>query len=129
MFPGGTGVAYNLCNFAEKGSKAEVIPEVARVIREFHKESKPIGAICIAPTLIALTLGKLGVTVTVGQKGEAAIEIEKTGAHHEVCAVDDFVTDREHKIVTTPAYMYGEAAPHEVFKGIRLAMDELVEMA
>ncbi len=129
IFPGGTGVAHNLCNFAHKGSAGEVIPEVGRVIHEFHGESKPIGAICIAPTLLGLTLGKLGVTLTLGEDGESAQELKKTCAHHEVCAVDDFVTDREHKIVTTPAYMYGDAKPHQVFEGIRLAVREIVEMA
>ena len=43
--------------------------------------------------------------------------------------VDDFITDRENKVVTTPAYMYGEAAPHLIFTGIRKALKELVEMA
>lgn len=129
IFPGGTGVAHNLCNFALKGSSGQVIAEASRVIHEFHNESKPIGAICIAPVLIALTLGKTGVTLTLGQEGEAASEITKTGAHHEVCTVDDFVTDREHKIVTTPAYMYGDAKPHQVFAGIRRAVNEIVEMA
>jgi enhancing lycopene biosynthesis protein 2 len=129
VFPGGTGVAHNLCTWAKEGSKGQVIPEVARSIKEFHSESKPIGAICISPTLLALTLGKEGVTLTIGKDKETAQEIEKTGAIHEECAVDDFVTDRQHKIVTTPAYMYGEAKPHQVFKGIRLAIQEIVEMA
>ena len=38
--------------------------------------------------------------------GAISAEIEKTGAHHENCPVNDYVTDRELKIITTPAYMY-----------------------
>jgi enhancing lycopene biosynthesis protein 2 len=129
VFPGGYGAAKNLSDWAEKGSQAKVHQDVQRAILGFHQAGKPIGAICIAPTLIACTLGAEGVTLTIGNDKETAQEILKTGAHHENCRVDDFITDRAHKVVTTPAYMYGEARPSEVFKGISLAMKELVEMA
>jgi enhancing lycopene biosynthesis protein 2 len=128
-FPGGFGAALNLCDWAHKGSKCTVNPEAERVLKEFFEAGKPIAALCIAPALVARVLGSKGVTLTIGNDKETAAEIAKTGAHHENCAVDDFVTDREHRIVTTPAYMYGEAKPFEVFSGIRKAMRELVEMA
>lgn len=128
VFPGGYGAAKHLSNWAERGAKAAVQPEVARAIREFAAEGKPIGAACIAPTLLALVLGDRGVTLTIGDDRETAAEIEKTGARHERCPVDDYVTDREHKIVTTPAYMY-EAKPHEVFRGISGLVKEVFEMA
>lgn len=129
VFPGGMGAAIHLCTWSEQGAKCEVLPEVKNVIEAFYKAEKPIGAICIAPALIARVLGAHGITVTIGDSKEVAQEIEKTGAHHEVCRVDDFVSDRQHKIVTTPAYMYGEARPHQIFQGIRGAIKELVEMA
>lgn len=129
VFPGGLGAALNLSSWFEKQSACDVRPEVARVIREFHAAEKPIGAICIAPTLVAKVLGPRGVTVTIGHDRAVAAEIEKTGATHETCAVDDFITDRDHRIVTTPAYMYADASPIQVFTGIRGAMRELVEMA
>lgn len=128
VLPGGYGAAKHLSNWAERGSKAEAHPEVARVIREFVAESKPIGAACIAPTLLALVLGGQGVTVTIGNDAATAAEIEKTGARHENCPVEDYVTDREYKIVTTPAYMY-DAKPHEVFRGISGLVKEVFEMA
>ena len=95
----------------------------------FHAAGKPIGAICIAPTLVAKVLGPQGVTVTIGNDTETAQEVEKTGAHHATCEVTDFVTDRQEKIVTTPAYMYDEAKPSDVFKGIRGLVGEVAEMA
>lgn len=127
-FPGGFGAAKNLSNWATKGAAAEVHPDVANVIREFHEAGKPIAAICIAPTLIAKVLGKKGPTVTIGNDPETAAEIEKTGTHHENCPVTDYVTDRELKVITTPAYMY-DAAPADVFRGISGLVKELVEMA
>lgn len=129
VFPGGFGAALNLSDFGKKGSGGQVLPSIERVIREFHRDSKPIAAICIAPALLALVLGDKNITITLGQPSDASREIAKTGAHHEVCAVDDFVTDRENKLVTTPAYMYDEAKPSDVFKGIRGAIRELVEMS
>lgn len=127
-FSGGGGVITNLCNWAEKGAKCDVLPDVERVIKEFYASEKPIGAICIAPALIGRVLGSHGVTLTLGAKDNGG-ELAKTGAHFEGCAVTDFVTDREHRVVSTPAYMYGDAKPFEVFTGIRKAVRELVEMA
>lgn len=128
-FPGGYGAAKNLSNWAEKGSKCDVNPDVKRVILDFHNASKPIGAICIAPVLVARVLGDKKVTVTIGDDAETAAEIQKTGAQHEECPVDDYITDRETKVVTTPAYMYGNAKPNEVFAGIFGLAHELVEWA
>ncbi len=128
-FPGGFGAAKNLSNWAQKGAACEVNSEVQRVILEFYNASKPIGAICIAPTLLAKVLGSKKVTVTIGNDKETAKEIEKTGAQHEDCPVDDYISDRETKVVTTPAYMYENAKPHEVFKGISAMANELVEWA
>jgi enhancing lycopene biosynthesis protein 2 len=128
-FPGGFGAALHLCTFAKEGAECSVNPEAERVIKEFFKEEKPIAAICIAPALIARVLGQYGVTVTIGIDEETAMEITKTGAHHENCAVTDYVTDRDHRLVTTPAYMYDDAKPCDVFTGVREAIRELVEMA
>lgn len=127
-FAGGFGAALHLSDWAKKGAQAQVLPDVTRVIKDFHAEGKPIGAVCIAPTLLAKVLGPKGAHVTIGDDKETAMEIEKTGAHHIACPVDDFVTDRENKLVTSPAYMY-EAKPHQVFKGIQGLAKELVEMA
>lgn len=128
IFPGGYGAALRLSNWAEKGAGCQVLPEVQRIVKEFHRASKPIGAICIAPTLIAKVLGSEKVTVTIGNNHEIAQEIKKTGALHVDCPVEDFITDRLHKVITTPAYMY-ETQPDKVFQGISGLVKELVEMA
>ncbi len=127
-FPGGMGAATHLSNWASAGAKCHVQPQVEKVIRDFYKQSKPIAAICIAPTLVAKVLGAEKVTVTIGNDPETTKEIEKTGAIHETCPVTDYITDRQHKVITTPAYMC-EAKPHEVFKGISGLVKEFIEMA
>jgi enhancing lycopene biosynthesis protein 2 len=128
VFPGGYGAALHLCDWARRGSQATVLPDVQRVIREFHQAAKPIGAICIAPVIVAKVLGAEGVTVTIGKDLETAREVEKTGARHIDCEVTEYISDREHRVLTTPAYMF-EAQPHEVFAGVRKMVRELVEMA
>jgi len=128
VIPGGFGVAKYLCEWAAKGSSGKVHYNLDKTIQLFHSDSKPILAICIAPTLIAKALGKEGVSVTIGNDSETAAEIEKTGAIHENCEVDDFVTDRLNKVITTPAYMY-DSTPGKVFTGISKAFNEFYEMA
>lgn len=128
-FPGGFGAALHLCTWAKNGSACDVNPEAKRVVNDFYMAEKPIAAICIAPALIAKVLGEEGVTLTIGNDKATASEIAKTGARHENCAVTDFVTDREHRVISTPAYMYDDAKPFEVFTGVRKAIRELVEMA
>lgn len=129
VFPGGNGAAKTLSTFATEGAKAKVLPEVKKIIQDFHRASKPIGALCIAPAVVAKVLGSENVTLTIGNDPGTAAEIGKTGAHHENCQVTDYISDRDHKVLTTPAYMFDDATPFEVFTGIRKMIRELVEMA
>jgi enhancing lycopene biosynthesis protein 2 len=129
IFPGGFGAALNLCDFAQKGAAASVNPDVARLAREVHAAKKPIGAICIAPTLIATILGKdFGPTLTIGTDPGTAAEIEKTGAKHQDCPATGFVVDHVNKIVTTPAYMLAGRIS-EVYEGISKCVKAVVELA
>jgi enhancing lycopene biosynthesis protein 2 len=127
IFPGGFGAAKNLCNFAEKGAGATIHPEVARLLRDMAAAKKPIGAICIAPALVAATLGKeYGPKVTIGTDAGTAAAIRETGSVHVECPVTEFVVDREHKIVTTPAYMLAERiseAAEGIDKAVRAVLD------
>lgn len=129
IFPGGFGAALNLCDFGQKGAAAAVNPEVARLVREVHAAGKPIGAICIAPALIATILGKQAApTLTIGSDSGTAAEIEKTGAKHQNCGVTEFVVDRANRIVSTPAYMLGTRIG-EVAQGITKCVTEVIKLA
>lgn len=103
VFPGGFGVAKNLCSFAFDNIDCTVNPEVERVIKEMAAAKKPIGALCISPVLIARVLGNI--TVTIGQDTGTAEGIEKLGAIHKNTRHGEVVVDETNKIVTTPCYM------------------------
>ncbi|MDM8161707.1 isoprenoid biosynthesis glyoxalase ElbB [Labilibaculum sp. K2S] len=103
LFPGGFGVAKNLCTFAFSGADCQVNPDVEAALKAMHKAKKPIGALCIAPALIAKVLGD--VEVTIGQDEEATEAISKMGATHVATTHGEIVFDKENKIVTTPCYM------------------------
>jgi len=129
VFPGGFGAALNLCDFAQKGASATVNPEVSRLVKEVHAASKPIGAICIAPALIAAILGKdASPTLTIGTDAGTAAEIGKTGAKHQDCLATGIVIDQANKIVTTPAYMLAGRIS-EIYEGIGRCVKAVVEMA
>lgn len=121
--PGGFGAAKSLSDFALT-DQPEVMPELATAIRGFHEAKKPILAMCIAPALLAMTLGKLGVTLTIGSDKGTADKLESFGSRHQNCEVTDIVVDEEHKLITTPAYMY-DAGAGEVFVGIQKAVNTL----
>ena len=129
ILPGGFGAAMNLCNFAEKGPEADVNEDVANLVRAVHAAGKPIGAICIAPALVAKVLGSDGSpTLTIGNDEGTAQALQACGAGHEDCPVDAFVVDLDARVVSTPAYMLGPGIK-DVAAGIERCVDEVVKMA
>ncbi|KAF5905882.1 ES1 protein, mitochondrial-like, partial [Clarias magur] len=64
IFPGGFGVAKNLCSWAVQGKDCSVNEQVKAVLQAFHAEKKPIGLCCISPVLAAKVFP--GCEVTVG---------------------------------------------------------------
>lgn len=128
IFPGGFGAAKNLCDFAVKGAGAAVHPEVSRLLKEMAAAGKPIGAICIAPALISVVLGKeLAPTLTIGNDAGTAAEIEKTGTRHQDCPVSEFVVDEKNKLVSTPAYMLAHRIS-ETYEGIDKCVREVIKL-
>jgi enhancing lycopene biosynthesis protein 2 len=128
VFPGGFGVAKNLCSFATEGRNMRVLPEVERLVREVRAARKPMGFICIAPVLAARLLGGEGVKVTIGNDRETAAAVESWGARHVDCRVEEIAVDERLKVVSTPAYMLGPwIAP--VAAGIDKLVSAVLEMA
>jgi enhancing lycopene biosynthesis protein 2 len=128
ILPGGFGAANNLSNFAEKGGKCQVQPEVAQVLQAAHKAGKPLGFICISPGIAANLFGAEKVELTIGNDPGTAKELEAFGARHVACTVHNLVVDRRLKIISTPAYMLGTRLT-EVEAGINKLVQAVLEMA
>lgn len=128
ILPGGFGAAKNLCTFAREGSNGSVLPALKGALEAFHAAGKPIGAVCIAPAILALAFKGAGLELTVGAPGQAAREIEKLGHRHEACAPSEAHVDAKNRVVSTPAYMYDDAPLHEIFTGIRLLTQAVVQL-
>ena len=107
IIPGGFGVAKNLCDYAMSGPDCSINPDVYRLISELKLLNKPIGAICIAPAMMAKILGELdeSANMTIGSDEATSQDIETMGSVHVECQVSEMVVDEEKNLVTTPAYM------------------------
>jgi enhancing lycopene biosynthesis protein 2 len=103
VFPGGFGVAKNLCTFAFDGPECSVNEDARMAVGEMHKAHKPIGALCISPVLIARIIGN--VEVTIGNDKGTATAVESMGGKHMIATHGEVVVDSSNKIVTTPCYM------------------------
>lgn len=129
ILPGGFGAAKNLCTFAMEGPGGTVMPEIQSILEGFHGGAKPIGALCIAPAVLAMAFPEKGIKFTVGDDGEAAQALVGLGHTHEVKAAKDVSVDEAHRVATAPAYMYDDAPLHEVFEGIQKVVDQVVAWA
>jgi enhancing lycopene biosynthesis protein 2 len=125
ILPGGMGAATNLCDFAGNGAKGTVVPSVAALLSAMHAAGKPIGAICIAPAVLALALGKFHPELTIGNDPGTAQAMEAAGARHVACAVDQIHVDAANNLVTTPAYMLGPGIA-DIAKGIEKCVEAVL---
>jgi enhancing lycopene biosynthesis protein 2 len=129
VFPGGFGAAKNLCTFALDGVECSVNADVKRLIEVANDAGKPLCFCCISPVIAAKVLGHRGEPLlTIGNDAETAAALEKMNAAHEQATVLEAVVDRDNKVVSTPAYMYGEASISEIYAGIRQAVDETLRL-
>ncbi|GAB2780364.1 isoprenoid biosynthesis glyoxalase ElbB [Halomonas shantousis] len=126
VLPGGFGAAKTLSDFAMAGAEMQVLPLLKEKLGAFRQAGKPIGLMCIAPVMVPRLFDEV-VPVTVGQDAAVSGAISAMGGLHKSCAVDDIVVDREHKVVTTPAYMLAGRLS-EAAAGIFKLVDRLDDM-
>jgi len=131
IIPGGVGVAKNFCTFAFDGPNASVRSDVATFIQAFFNARKPVGAICIAPALMALVMAKNGLrgklTLGSGQSAKPAMDALKQELI-EVPSPREVIIDKDIKLVTTAAYMFDNARLADVFIGIERCVSEVLKL-
>jgi enhancing lycopene biosynthesis protein 2 len=128
IIPGGFGAAKNLCTFAKDGPDCRVDEDVARLLRDLFRAKKPIGALCIAPALVARLFGaEVAPELTIGTDTGTASALEAMGARHKKAMVNEIVVDNKNRIVTTPCYMLAQSIK-EVGDGVEKLVAQILEM-
>ena len=129
IFPGGTGMAKNIFDYSMAGINCTIISDVQRLVVEILEADKPLGAICIAPVMVAKVLEYLGRTGTVtgGFNVEINNDIKAMGINTIEVGAEEIVIDKENKIVTTPAYVEAKSM-NESFTGIEKLVNKVLDM-
>ncbi len=126
LIPGGFGTAKNFFSFAQDGMDFKVEENYKRVVTDFHASQKPVAVMCIAPLSLCAIIE--GVTITLGERGELALNAEATfGAKVIEAKVDEVVVDAKNKAVTVPSYMYGDATVAQIASGADNLITELLK--
>ncbi len=125
IIPGGFGAAKNLCDWAFKGDDCTVNPDVAQAILSTFAAGKPIGAMCIAPVILAKLF--TGSNLTTGQDPASGAFIEKTGNNYTHTTHGEVVIDHQKKLFTTPCYML-DASISEIEAGTANIVREMLKV-
>lgn len=125
ILPGGFGAAKNLCTYAFDGPECTVDESVAAAVRTMYAAQKPIGALCIAPVILARLLPN--VMVTVGSDVQTAGHITRMGARHQDTTHGEIAVDTANRVVTTPCYML-DARVDQIGEGAERLVIALLEM-
>jgi len=129
IFPGGFGAAKNLCNYAFAGPNARLVPEIGAVLDAFYSAKKPIGAICIAPMILALHFKGKGLRLTLGPSDEGTFsDLRSLGQIPVEQQVEGICVDESHRVVSTPAYMHESPPLHGVATGIDALVEAVLKM-
>ena len=122
-------MAKNIFDYAMAGAECTIINDVQRLTMEILEAGKPLGAICIAPVMVAKILQKMGRNgkVTGGCNEDISNDIHTMGIETESVGPGDIVIDEKNKIVTTPAYVEAQSIK-EAAEGIEKLVDKVLEM-
>ncbi len=127
IMPGGFGAAKNLSDFATQGAGCKILPAVLELAQAFASSGKPVGMMCIAPTMAAQIFGP-GVVCTLGSDDDpAAAASREMGVEHQACEVTEIIEDSKNKLVTTPAYMLAQSIS-DAASGIYKLVDRVLEL-
>ncbi len=128
IFPGGFGVAKNLCDFAINGPECSVVPQVETLVKTARESNMPMGFLCIAPALAAAIFrGQPKAELTIGSDAGTADALESMGAIHVVTTAEQAHVDPVNKVVSTAAYMC-DASLADIADGIQTLVEETLAL-
>ena len=124
LFPGGFGAAKNLCDWAIRGDECTVNEDVEKAVKAMAEAGKPIGAMCIAPVILAKLFKD--VSLTTGIDPVSSGFIEKSGNRPVKSGHGEVIADYERKIFTTPCYML-DASISQIAAGAENIVREMMQ--
>ena len=125
LFPGGSGAAKNLFTYAYAGINFRVLKDVEKAIKDIHAQGKPIGAMCIAPLMVAKVLGNVNVTMGSCECRQAK-ELPMIGCRHTETTHGGVAIDKENKVFSTPCFML-DASLKDIYQGAWNLVEEMVK--
>ena len=133
ILPGGYGAALNLSNYGVAGADMKVEETTMNFLKAMARANKPLGALCIAPPILAKLQQELGSetapALTVGASdGPDGGNLTALGANAMACDATEIVVDETNRIVTNPAYMC-ETDLTQLAEGIGNAVSALLRLA
>ena len=75
-----------------------------------------------------MALGKTQPELTIGNDSSTAGVISELGGKHIDCDVHQVHIDKKNKIVSTPAYMYGDAPISKIADGIDQCVRHVIDL-
>ncbi len=128
IFPGGFGVAKNLCDFAVNGPDCSVEPQVEQLVQAAKERGMPMGFLCIAPALAAAIFkGQPSAELTIGSDAGTAAALETLGAQHVSTQANEAHVDAANKVVSTAAYMC-DAPLSDIADGIHQLVEQTLAL-
>jgi enhancing lycopene biosynthesis protein 2 len=124
IFPGGFGAAKNLCDWALRGDNCTVNHDVEKAVKGMFEAGKPIGAMCIAPVILAKLFK--GSNFTTGDDPASESFIEKTGNKYSKTEHGEVVIDKVRNLFTTPCYML-DATISQIAEGTENIVKAMME--
>ena len=125
LFPGGSGAAKNIFTYAYDGINFKVHKDVEKAIKDIHAQGKPIGAMCIAPLMVAKVLGNVNVTMGSGECRQAK-ELAMIGCKHTETTHGGVAIDKDNKVFSTPCFML-DARLKDVYQGAWNLVEEMIK--
>ena len=124
VFPGGSGSAKNIFTYLLDGENFKVNEDIAGIIRAFHAAGKPIGAMCIAPLMVARVIE--GATVTMGKDPKTSSLVEQFGGHALPTSHGEVAHDRRNRLFSVPCYMLPSQIS-DIFKDAFSLVDDMLQ--
>lgn len=129
MLPGGFGAARTLSDFSSQLEEGTVLPDLGRLLDAMFEARKPVAAICVATSLVAIALRNRGVRlakIAMGDNPRFFGALQRMGHSPVLATATQVVFDSDHRLVTGPAFLAAGNLP-DLEAGIDGVVEKLLE--